>query len=79
MDSTSPLPWVPDVCVEVMSATTLPQETERKIRAYLQGGAREVIVVGWRGEVDFRGQEGRRNESSLGLRLALDASLFVFG
>ena len=47
-----------------------------KTNAYLRGGAREVIVVGLRGEVEFFGTEGKRATSALGISLALPAALF---
>jgi hypothetical protein len=47
-----------------------------KLGAYLRGGARELIVVGLKGEVECFGAEGKREASALGLRLELPAELF---
>jgi Uma2 family endonuclease len=72
----SPFPFVPDLCVEVLSPGNSRAEIMMKIGAYLRGGAREVIVVGRKGEVEHYGAEGRREASALGLRLELPAELF---
>ena len=71
-----PLPFVPDVCVEVVSPSNTRREILMKIGAYLRGGAREAIVVGLKGEVGFFGPAGRREASALGLKLELPAELF---
>jgi len=72
----SPLLRVPDVCVEVLSPSNTREEIAMKVGAYLRGGAREVIVVGLKGEVEFFGSEGKRESSALGITLALPAELF---
>jgi Uma2 family endonuclease len=72
----SPLLSVPDVCVEVLSPSNTREEIAMKVGAYLRGGAREVIVVGLKGEVEFFGPEGKRQASALGISLALPAELF---
>jgi Uma2 family endonuclease len=72
----SPLQVVPDVCVEVLSPSNTREEIAMKTGAYLRGGAREVIVVGLRGEIEFFGAEGRRNASGLGIAIALPPELF---
>jgi Uma2 family endonuclease len=72
----SPLQRVPDVCVEVLSPSNTREEIAMKVGAYLRGGAREVIVVGLKGEVQFFGPEGKRKSSALGISLALPAELF---
>jgi len=72
----SPLSFVPDVCVEVLSPGNSRAEIAMKIGAYLRGGAREVIVVGRKGEVEHFGVEGKRDASALGIRLELPAELF---
>ena len=72
----TPLPFVPDVCVEVLSPGNTNEEVTMKTNAYLRGRAREVIVVGLRGEVAFFGSEGRRETSALGISLALPGELF---
>jgi Uma2 family endonuclease len=72
----SPFPFVPDVCVEVLSPGNSCAEIRMKTGAYLRGGAREVIIVSHSGEVDHFGPEGRREVSVLGIRLALPTDLF---
>jgi Uma2 family endonuclease len=68
----TPLPIVPDVCVEVLSPGNTQEEIAMKVGAYLRGGAREVIVVSVSGESSFHGPEGRRDVSSLGIVLSLE-------
>ncbi len=72
----SPCPFVPDACVEVLSPGNPRAEIAMKIAAYLRGGAREVITVGRKGEVEYFGPEGKRGQSALGLKLELPAELF---
>jgi Uma2 family endonuclease len=72
----SPLRILPDVCVEVLSLGNTREEIAMKTTAYLRGGAREVIVVGLKGEVEFFGPEGRRETSALGIRLELPPEMF---
>jgi Uma2 family endonuclease len=72
----SPFPFVPDVCVEVLSPGNSRAEIMMKVGAYLRGGAREAIVVGRKGEVEYFGAEGKRETSALGIRLELPAELF---
>ena len=72
----TPLQIVPDVCVEVLSPGNTREEIAMKVGAYLRGGAREVIVVGVKGEVELFGPDGKREASALGIRLALPPELF---
>ncbi len=72
----TPFPFVPDVCVEALSPSNSRAEITMKIGAYLRGGAREVIVVGLKGEIEYFGAEGKRETSALGLRLELPPELF---
>lgn len=72
----SPLEVVPDVCVEVLSPSNTRQEIEMKVGAYLRGGAREVFVVGLKGEIEIFGPRGKLDASALGIALALPAELF---
>jgi len=72
----TPLPSVPDVCVEVISPGNTREEMAMKIGAYLRGGAREVIVIGLNGEVEFFGPEAKRGSSALGISFTLPADLF---
>jgi Uma2 family endonuclease len=72
----TPLPFVPEVCVEVRSPGNTDEEMAMKVGAYLRGGAREVIVIGLSGEVEFFGPEGKRGTSALGIALELPVDLF---
>ena len=72
----TPLTFVPDVGVEVLSPGNTRAEISMKTGAYLRGGAKEVIIVGLRGEIEFFGPEGKRTQSALGIVLKLPASLF---
>lgn len=72
----SPFPVVPDICVEVLSPGHSRAEIRMKAGGYLRGGAREVIVVGREGEVEYLGPEGQREASALGIRLELPRELF---
>ena len=72
----TPLQVVPDLCVEVLSPGNTREEIAMKVSAYLRGGAREVIVVGLKGEVELFGPDGKRESSALGVSLALPPELF---
>ena len=72
----TPLPTAPDVCVEALSPGNTREEIAMKTGAYLRAGAREVIVVGLKGEIEFFGTEGKRAGSALGITLHLPATLF---
>jgi Uma2 family endonuclease len=72
----SPFSFVPDLCVEILSPSNSRAEIRMKIGAYLRGGAREVIIVGRKGEIEYHGPEGRREASALAVALALPAELF---
>jgi hypothetical protein len=72
----NPLPFVPDVCVQVVSPSNTRQESLIKVGTYLRGGAREVIVVGLKGEIEFFGPGGKLETSALAIGLELPAELF---
>lgn len=72
----TPLPFAPDLCVEVLSAGNTKEEIAMKAGAYLRGGAREVVVVGLQGQIEYLGPEGTRSASAFGLSLELDRTLF---
>ena len=71
-----PLPFAPDICVEVLSPSNSNAEITMKIGAYLRAGAKEVIVIGTDGTIQFWSGEGRRQTSAFNLVLALPAELF---
>jgi Uma2 family endonuclease len=72
----NPLPFAPDVCVEVLSPSNTRQEIQMKVSAYLRAGAREAILVGLKGQVEFFGPKGKLEASALGIRLELPPDLF---
>jgi hypothetical protein len=47
-----------------------------RIKAYLDGGAREVIVVGARGELQFCTMNGQQSYSAFGITLSLEQMYF---
>jgi hypothetical protein len=75
-DREEPIPFVPDLCVEVLLDRSMPQDIGRRVRAYLEGGAREVIVVGQRGELQFCGANGLLQASGFGITLSLESMYF---
>jgi Uma2 family endonuclease len=72
----TPLPLVPDLCVDVLSPGNTREEIAMKSAAYLRGGAKEVLVLGLRGEIELFGPEGKRTASALGIALDPPDSLF---
>ncbi|MGF6937043.1 hypothetical protein OKW41_006205 [Paraburkholderia sp. UCT70] len=56
-----------------------PQDICRRVGAYLEGGASEVIVVGRCGEVEVWGVKGQRQASMFGIALSLDRTYFEEG
>ncbi|NPT58293.1 Uma2 family endonuclease [Paraburkholderia elongata] len=75
-DRDDPVPFVPDLCVEVLLDSDRAHDIDRRITSYLEGGATEVIVVGQSGKVEFWGAGGRRQASTFGIELPLDAMYF---
>jgi Uma2 family endonuclease len=63
----TPLPFAPDLCVEVLSRRDTPAAIEIKKAAYLRAGAKEVIVISADSRIEFFGPEGRRRVSALGV------------
>lgn len=78
-DRDDPVPFVPDLCVEVLLDSDRMQDIHRRVLAYLEGGAREVIVVGQRGQVEYWGAQGQRQASMFGITLSLDRMYFEEG
>ncbi|WP_341318029.1 Uma2 family endonuclease [Paraburkholderia sp. IMGN_8] len=78
-DRDDPVPFVPDLCVEVLLDSDRTQDIDRRVKSYLEGGAAEVIVVGQRGQVEFWGATGRRQASMFGITLSLDRMYFEEG
>ena len=71
-DRDGPVPFVPDLCVEVLLDSDRPREMDRRVASYLQGGATEVIVVRPDGAIEFWGAEGRRQASTFAIALSLE-------
>ncbi|TDN68837.1 Uma2 family endonuclease [Paraburkholderia sp. BL10I2N1] len=76
LDGDTPVPFVPDLCVEVLLDSDRTLDLDRRVTSYLEGGAREVIVVGQRGQIEIWGPEGLRQASMLGVALPLDRMYF---
>jgi Uma2 family endonuclease len=76
IDRGLPVPFVPDLCVEVLLDRNSPEDIEHRVRAYLEDGAREVIVVGQRGELQFYGPNGLMQASAYGITLTLEPMYF---
>ncbi|MFL9961609.1 Uma2 family endonuclease [Paraburkholderia sediminicola] len=70
-----PLPFAPAICVEVLSPCNHHLEMSRKIRAYLDCGSSEVIIIGMQGEIRFWGRDGESSASSFPLSLKVHPSL----
>jgi Uma2 family endonuclease len=66
----------PELVVEVLSPGNRPGEVAHKVRAYLDAGIAEVIVVALDGTVNFHHADGPHPASTLGVVLDLPAELF---
>lgn len=69
----SPLPKVPEICVEVVSPSNSDEELRQKIAAYLAAGAREVWIVSEDGAIQFFDGQGARPTSGFPVRISLPA------
>ncbi|MFP3568680.1 Uma2 family endonuclease [Paraburkholderia sp. SIMBA_030] len=78
-DRDDPVPFVPDLCIEVLLDSDRTRDIDRRVQAYLEGGAAEVIVIGQRGETEFWGRKGQRQASIFGITLQLDHMYFEIG
>jgi Uma2 family endonuclease len=78
-DRDDPVPFVPDLCVEVLLDSDRAHDIDRRVKSYLEGGAREVIVVGQYGQVEYWGARGKRQASDFGMTLSLDRMYFDEG
>ena len=75
-DRDDPVPFVPDLCVEVLLDRKHAHDIGARVRAYLEGGAREVIVIGQRGELQFHDANGPQQTSRFGITLTLERMYF---
>jgi len=71
-DHDGPVPFVPDLCVEVLLDSDRPHEASRRVSTYLEGGAMEVVVVTPAGVIEYWGTEGRRHTSIFAITLSLE-------
>lgn len=68
---TTPFPTAPEICVEVRSPSSDPDEMAMKTRAYLAAGAVEVWVVSEDGVVTLFDATGKLERSRYAVTLAL--------
>ncbi len=66
-----PVSPAPTLCVEVQSEENTRRELSEKVAAYLEAGAREVILVELSGRIRHFDAAGERAASALGLTLSL--------
>jgi len=66
----------PAICIEVQSESNTRQELDAKLAAYLEAGAREVVLVELNGRIRYFDAQGERPASSLGLVLILPAGTY---
>lgn len=66
----------PPLIVEVQSESNTRAELDAKIAAYLDAGAREVVLVALDGRIRYFDRDGERAASRLGLSLGLPAGTY---
>jgi Uma2 family endonuclease len=66
-------PDAPEICVEVASPGNTEKWLLEKAAAYLDVGAREVVIVDVDGRIRFFDSSGQRVDSAFGLQLAAGA------
>jgi len=66
-----PAPRAPEICAEVASPGNTEKWLLEKAAAYLDAGAREVIVVTLDGRTRFFDASGERTDSAFGLKLSM--------
>jgi Uma2 family endonuclease len=64
-----PASSAPEICVEVVSPSNTEKWLLEKAAAYLEAGAREVIIVELNGRFRFFDATGERSTSAFGLQL----------
>jgi Uma2 family endonuclease len=75
IDRDLPVPFAPDLCVEVLLDRPTTGIANR-VNAYLESGAREVAIIRSRGQVQFYGTEGQRKQSIFDISLSLESIYF---
>lgn len=71
-----PMETVPPLVVEVLSPGNRKPEISHKIRAYLDTGVQEVVVIGRTGSVSFYRADGSHQGSAMGVSFTLPDELF---
>ncbi len=66
-----PLEVMPPLMVEVLSPGNRKLQIAHKVHGYLQSGAKEVVVIGPDGSIDFHRADGAHPDSVFGLRLTV--------
>ncbi len=66
-----PVVPAPAICIEVQSESNTRKELDEKLAAYLEAGAREVILVELSGGIRYFDADGERADSSFALKLTL--------
>jgi Uma2 family endonuclease len=66
-----PAPRAPEICVEVASPSNTEKWLLEKAAAYLDAGAREVILIELHGRIRYFEAAGERADSAFGLQLSL--------
>ena len=66
-----PAPRAPEICAEVASPGNTEKWLLEKAAAYLEAGAREVIIVELDGRIRFFDASGERADSAFGLKLSV--------
>lgn len=66
-----PAPLAPEICIEVASAGNTEKWLLEKAAAYLDAGAKEVILIELGGRIRYFDASGERADSAFGLRLSL--------
>jgi len=72
-EPTSP---APAICIEVQSESNTRQELDAKLAAYLDAGAREVVLVELNGRIRYFTAQGELAASSFGIELSLPAGTY---
>lgn len=67
----------PDLAVEVLSPGNRNAEISHKVRAYLDSGVREVLVVGLDGSMRYHRVDGVHTTSCFALAFTLPSELFA--
>ena len=66
----------PELVVEVLSPGNRRAEIAYKVRAYLESGIHEVIVIGQKGKVEFHRSDGAHHSSSRPIELTIPSEFF---